>query len=118
MDSFIHGRVCVITPAYRQIDVMNSDRFSTELEERFDGEHDVILDLSKVLFLDSSALGKIVTFLRAIREARREMVFCGMNDAVTVLFRMVRLSQIAKSVPTLREAFDALGAPPPETAPR
>ncbi len=111
MESYITGRVCVITPTDKQIDVMNSDRFARELGERFDGEHDIVLDLHKVLFLDSSALGKIVVFLRTVREARRNIAFCGMNDAVTVLFRMVRLTQIATAVPTLPEALAAVGAP-------
>ncbi len=110
MDTFTNGQILVIAPTDKQIDVMNSERFGQELNDLFDGEHDVIMDLKNVIFLDSSALGKLVLFLRKIRESRRNLVFCNMTDAVAVLFRMVRLAQIATTVPTLSEAFESLGA--------
>lgn len=104
--------IAIITPTAKQIDVMNSDDFGSRLEAALTGSKKYVLDLRNVLFLDSSALGRIVSALRAANEAGDRLVICGMTEAVAILFTMVRLSQIATLVPDRDAAIAALDATP------
>lgn len=104
--------ITVVTPTARQIDVMNSDDFGAKLAAAMTGSRKYALDLRNVLFIDSSALGKIVSALRAANDRGDALVICGMGEAVALLFKMVRLSQIATLATDRDEAISRLEAMP------
>jgi anti-sigma B factor antagonist len=104
--------ITIVTPTARQIDVMNSDDFGARLAAALTGSRKFALDLRNVLFVDSSALGKIVSALRAANERGDALVICGMGEAVALLFKMVRLSQIATLAADRDEAVATLEAMP------
>lgn len=104
--------ITVVTPTARQIDVMNSDDFGAKLAAAMTGSRKYVLDLRNVLFIDSSALGKIVSALRAANDRGDALVICGMGEAVALLFKMVRLSQIATLATDRDEAISRLEAMP------
>ena len=95
MQTEIINDIKIITPTGKQIDIMNSDAFGASLADDITGSKKYILDLRNIMFIDSSALGKIVSSLRTVNESGGKLVICGMTEAVNILFKMVRLSQIA-----------------------
>ena len=101
--------ITIITPDSKQIDVMNSVTFGSQLLEAIGQTDDCILDLRNVLFIDSSGLGRIIGVLRIFNDSRRKFVICGMTDAVSLLFRMVQLSQIATLAPDRDSALILVG---------
>ncbi len=103
------GGTTVFTPAMKQIDIMNSEEFGALLLEAVGSDGDCVIDMRNVLFLDSSGLGKIVSALRAVNGSSRRIVLCGMSEAVSLLFRMVQLSQIATFAPDVDAALVLLG---------
>jgi anti-sigma B factor antagonist len=100
----------IITPIGKQIDIMNSDDFGTSLAAEIRDSKKCILDLRNIMFLDSSALGKIVSALRTVNESGGTLVICGMAEAVALLFKMVRISQIATLASDRDEALSLLGS--------
>lgn len=71
----------------------------------------VVLDLSRVTFIDSSGLGAIVAVMKALAPARR-LELLGLTPNVAKVFRLTRMD----SVFTIHPAPGS--APAPETAPR
>ena len=69
------------------------------------GASRVVLDLTAVPFLDSSGIGIIVRFHRALKEKSGELVVAGSCDAVLKVFKLIRLHQYLKIVPTVAEAL-------------
>ncbi len=67
----------------------------------------VIVDLSGLKSLDSTALGQLVGSLRRLRAAGREMVLVGPNEGVSKLLAMTQLDTIFPIHATLDGAFDA-----------
>ena len=99
------GDICILFPEISQVDVTNSVEFGRQLSEALGGAKRFILDLDNVSFMDSSGLGCIISTLRTVNEEKKNLVICNINDAVRVLFEMVRLSQIAVLVKTREEAL-------------
>ena len=98
----------IIVPETKQIDVNNSALFSSELEEQLNGEEKVIMDLGNIQFMDSTGLGSIISALRKMNESRGRLVLCNPNHAVSLLFDMVRLSQIATICQNREDALNML----------
>ena len=91
-----NGDISILTPDYKQVDVTNAREFGEELSNLIQPTQKYILNLQKIAFLDSSGLGKIISALRKASENNSSLALCSANQAVRVLFDMVRLSQIAK----------------------
>lgn len=102
------GKIRVVTPETAQIDVMNANEFGTKLMQALDEGASCILDLQNVIFLDSSALGRIVIALRNCKMQGRHFIICGATEAVALLFKMVRLAQIADILPDRETALARL----------
>jgi len=100
--------VTVLIPELRQVDVNNSPLFRENLEKLMEGRMSVILDLSHIGFMDSTALGIIVSALRTMNGKKGRMALCCATPAVKVLFDMVRMSQIASIYQNREEAIGAL----------
>ncbi|MGH1363390.1 MAG: WecB/TagA/CpsF family glycosyltransferase [Calditrichia bacterium] len=72
---------------------------------------DVIVDLSNVRFVDSSAIGFLVKIKRISRESGNKVVICGMQEMVQQVFRMTRMELVFDLAPTLSAADDLLSIP-------
>jgi anti-anti-sigma factor len=56
----------------------------------------LVLDLHGVTFMDSSGLGALVSALKSIRNSNGDMVICGANDQVQMLFELTSMNKIFK----------------------
>ncbi|ADZ90014.1 STAS domain-containing protein [Marinomonas mediterranea] len=57
----------------------------------FDG--DIVFDLSKVTFIDSSGIGAIVFLFKRLREEERSLVLSGLNGQPKELMTLLRIDR-------------------------
>ena len=71
------------------------------------GPVSIVLDLSKVEFIDSSGLGAILSILKRMPKGC-ELILCGTTDPVTSMFKLTRLDRVFTMKKTVDEAVSAL----------
>jgi anti-sigma B factor antagonist len=71
------------------------------------GAASIVLDLSKVVFIDSSGLGAILSILKRMPKGS-ELIICGTTDPVTSMFKLTRLDRVFTMTRTVDEAVSAL----------
>lgn len=68
----------------------------------------IILDLTAVNFVDSSALAVMVRGMKHCREKKGELVLCGMRQPVRIIFELTRMDKAFRIFGTEDEARAAL----------
>lgn len=68
------------------------------------GEKNIILDLSKCQYCDSSGLSAILVANRLCKNAGGTFVLCGLNDAVERLITISQLDTVLNITSTVKEA--------------
>ena len=63
----------------------------------------LLVDLEEITFMDSSGLGALVSALKSIRNSNGDMVICGANDQVQMLFELTSMTKIFKIYSTIDE---------------
>ncbi len=63
----------------------------------------LLVDLQAITFMDSSGLGALVSALKSIRNSNGDMVICGANDQVQMLFELTSMTKIFKIYSTVDE---------------
>lgn len=71
--------------------------------------HDLILDLSKVTFIDSSGLGSLIESYQRVSSSEGEMAFVIDNPRILKIVRLVNLDKIFQIFPNLGQALQAVG---------
>lgn len=69
------------------------------------GYRKLIIDLSKVDFVDSAGLGSLIGGMRGARQAGGDLRIANPNDQVTMLLSLTSLDQVLKVHPTIEEAI-------------
>jgi anti-sigma B factor antagonist len=91
-----------------RIDAAAAIEFKNAVREQTDGiENTVVLDLSRVEFIDSSGLGAIVATMKHIGQDR-ELALAGLTPAVQRVFQLTRMDSVFNVFPTLEGAVSAL----------
>ncbi|MEO0563765.1 MAG: STAS domain-containing protein [Chloroflexota bacterium] len=68
----------------------------------------VVIDLSGVTFIDSSALAVLVKGMKACREHDGDLHLAGLEQAVRIIFELTRLDKAFKIYDSADEAVTAL----------
>jgi anti-anti-sigma factor len=63
----------------------------------------LLVNLQDINFMDSSGLGALVSALKSIRSSSGDMVICGANDQVQMLFELTSMTKIFKIYATVDE---------------
>jgi anti-sigma B factor antagonist len=71
----------------------------------------VIVDLTAVEFMDSSALAALVTTLKRTMEHGGEIVLAGVADAARIILELTRLDQVFPQATTVETARMRLASP-------
>ena len=71
----------------------------------------IVLDMSKVTYVDSSAIGVIVSCHLGVRSAGGQLRVAGVGERVLSVFRMVGIDRVLALDPTLDAAVAALCNP-------
>ncbi|NNC96038.1 MAG: STAS domain-containing protein [Chitinophagales bacterium] len=69
-----------------------------------DGKNDVIFDLSKTRFVNSSGIGALITSMTKARKAGGNMVLACVPDSVSKLLEITKLDGIVTQVDTVSDA--------------
>lgn len=101
------GRISVLS-FFERLDALRVSKIdSRELYSTLKNT-DVIIDLSWVRFVDSSAIGFLVKIKRIARKTGNRVIICGIKDMVRQVFRMTRMEMVFELAETLEEADELL----------
>ncbi|MDE2180430.1 MAG: STAS domain-containing protein [candidate division NC10 bacterium] len=103
------GDALIVTPLEDRLDA----RVATDFKERMielitAGNTKIVLDLSKVEFIDSSGLGAIVSSLKRMG-GRGDLVVCGLQETTMTLFKLTRMDRVFQVFESEQQAVSALG---------
>jgi anti-sigma B factor antagonist len=88
-----------------ELDLYSTPQLTTELDALADEPTNVVVDLSEVSFMDSTALGAILLAARRLREGERKLALVSPVAATTKLLSMVGIDRV---VPVVESRDDAL----------
>lgn len=74
------------------------------------GKTNVVADLSKVSFMNSSGLGILITALTSLRKEGGDLIICGASDRIESLLIVTKLVTVFNHYKTLDEAVQAYQA--------
>mgnify|MGYP000103040008 FL=1 len=98
------GDIGIVKPIEKRLDAFVAFEFKEKLLELIKGgTQDVILDLEKVEFVDSSGLGAMVSALKATSR-NGNLVLCNITDEVKSVLELTRLYRIFDIASDLQEA--------------
>jgi anti-sigma B factor antagonist len=83
----------------------NAKEFKAAIEPHLDAEMNIVVDLSRVTFLDSSGLGIFLFCLKKLNQKGGDIKLCNVTKPVRVLFELVRLHQIIEVFNSKEEAL-------------
>ena len=91
-----------------EIDVYTAPALRERLDEEIErGEHDLVVDLSEVTFMDSTGLGVLVGRLKLIRVHEGAMRLVCDHERVLKVFTITGLDKVFEIFPTVDEALAA-----------
>ena len=88
-----------------ELDLTNTHDFEARIDQLADGDHALVLDLNRVLFVDSAALHTLFRIARAQGTGRLGFVL----EPTAAIARTLEIVGITRSVPT-RAGVDAVVA--------
>lgn len=109
IDSERQPQVTILTPAIRRLDASVSAAFKEAIaREMGDGPRALIVDFSKVDFIDSSGLGTLVSLMKMMN-GKGEMVLCALNPGIKNMFTLTRMDRIFRISADRAAALQLLG---------
>lgn len=88
----------------------HAEEFRDTLHELIDeGKKEVIVDLNKVKFMNSSGLGLLIGGLTTMRNAGGDLIICGADQKIESLLMVTKLITVFDHYRTLEEAVEAYG---------
>lgn len=81
-------------------------------------DHDeghVIIDFSKINYIDSTGIGELVGHLGRFRDQRRKLILVNPSERITKLLEVARLANLFPIYDTVDEAMAQEGRPPATT---
>jgi anti-sigma B factor antagonist len=101
------GDVTVAALPMEELDASNSAEFKREVAPLLEATTKLVLDLSRLRFVDSSGLGAFISCLRRLNARGGDVKLCGMSKQVRAVFELVRMHRIFEIHGTREEAVQA-----------
>jgi anti-sigma B factor antagonist len=92
------------------LDCSTAASVRTTVLEKIDGSSDVVMDLSRVQFVDSAGLGVLITVYKATRRKGRQARFAGARPEVHHIMEVIHLNRILELSPNVASAVRELEA--------
>jgi len=105
------GDVAVVTLISDQLDVGNADSFRQEIAPVLDDVNKLVLDLSRVQFVDSRGCGAMIACLKQVSATGGVLKLCGVTPPVRTVLELIRLHRICEFLNTPEEAVQAFHSP-------
>ena len=106
------GDVAAVAVPVNELDASNASELKRDIAPLLQANSKVVLDLSRVRFMDSSGLGAMLSCLRQLTAKKGDLKLCGMSKQVRGAFELVRLHRIFDIYGTRSEAVLAFQARP------
>src|ERR1019366_7756967 len=90
-----------------ELDASNAGEFKRDIAPVLEANTKLVLDLSRLRFVDSSGLGAMLSCLRQLSAKSGDLKLCGMSRQVRALFELVRMHRIFDIYGTREEAVKA-----------
>ncbi|HTA40997.1 MAG TPA: STAS domain-containing protein [Bryobacteraceae bacterium] len=104
------GDVNVAAIPVDELDASNAGEFKRDIAPVLQSGAKLVLDLSRLSFVDSSGLGAMLSCLRQLTARSGDLKLCGMSKQVRALFELVRMHRIFDIYGTREEAVGAFHA--------
>lgn len=101
------GSVAVAAVSVDELDASNAGEFKRDIAPVLQANTSLVLDLSRLRFVDSSGLGAMLSCLRQLSAKKGDLKLCGMSKQVRALFELVRMHRIFDIYGTREEAVKA-----------
>jgi anti-sigma B factor antagonist len=98
--------VLIIAPQLERLDALASAEFRREVLQHLGNHRRVVLDMSRVSFVDSSGLASLVSLLKSLPDGAT-LRLAHVHANVQALLRLTRLMKVFSSFPTVEEALAA-----------
>ena len=90
-----------------ELDASNAGEFKRDMASVLQANTRLVLDLSRLRFVDSSGLGAMLSCLRQVSAKGGDLKLCGMSKQVRGLFELVRMHRIFDIYGAREEAVHA-----------
>ena len=101
------GDVTIVTVQTEVLDAGNAKEFRADISPVLEQDVNIVFDMSRVNFLDSSGCGTILSCLRQLNSAGGDLKMYGLQQSVRTLFELIRLHRIIDIFNTRDEAINA-----------
>lgn len=100
--------VNILTPSVRRLDASVAAAFKEAITREIgDDQKALIVDFSKIDFIDSSGLGTLVSLLKMMN-GKGEMTLCALNPGIRNMFTLTRMDRIFRICPDRAAALAQL----------
>lgn len=83
-----------------EVDASNVTELRNHLDDLLvQGDHDFVIDLSGVGFIDSSGLATLVQLFKRVRVSQGDVRLCGLQPKVQRVFELIRLDRVFDAYP-------------------
>ena len=101
--------VAIATILVEDLDAGNVADFRRDIAPVLEAHPRLVLDLSRLRFVDSSGLGAFISCLRALNAKGGDLKLCGMSRQVRAVFELVRMHRVFEILDTREHAIEAFG---------
>ena len=101
------GTVAVVTIPVEDLDGTNADEFKQDIAPVLATHAKVVLDLSRLVFVDSAGLGAMISCLRKLNARGGDLKLSGMSTGVRAVVELVRMHRVFDILATKEEAVQA-----------
>jgi anti-sigma B factor antagonist len=101
------GSVAVALIPVDELDASNAGEFKRDIAPTLEANTHLVIDLSRLRFMDSSGLGAMLSCLRQVSAKGGDLKLCGMSKQVRATFELVRMHRIFDIFLTREEALRA-----------
>ena len=101
------GDVAVVLVPVEELDASNAGELKRDIAPILETNSQLVIDLSRLRFVDSSGLGAMLSCLRQVSAKGGDLKLCGMSKQVRATFELVRMHRIFDIFSTREEAVRA-----------
>ena len=93
------------------VDAHTFTEFEEELNKLVEaGHHNLLLDLEKLTYINSTGLGLLMATFRQVRQHEGDLVIAKMSDKITNIFNLLGFSRLIHTYSTEEEALSRFSA--------
>ena len=108
------SEVAVVLLPVEELDASNAGELKRDVGPVLEANSQLVIDLSRLRFVDSSGLGAILSCLRQVSAKGGDLKLCGMSKQVRATFELVRMHRIFEIFSSREEAVRAFDAQKPQ----